>query len=83
MPSYNSTTTGSNKMHDASIKTKIERLEAKLAAIQKRLQWIADEETKSAHINEPAHYFKDKDALLKKADIALDELKALFNKPWI
>jgi hypothetical protein len=70
-------------MHDASIKTKIERLEAKLAIIQKRLQWIADEEAKSAHINEPAHYFKDKDVLLKKADIALDELKALFNKPWI
>jgi len=70
-------------MHDASIKTKIERLEAKLAIIQKRLHWIAEEEAKSPHINEPAHYFKDKDALLKKADIALDELKALFNKPWI
>ncbi|HEY9269075.1 MAG TPA: hypothetical protein VIO39_06465 [Methylotenera sp.] len=70
-------------MHDASIKTKIERLEAKLAVIQKRLQWIAEEETKLPHTNEPAHYFKDKDTLLKKADIALDELKALFNKPWI
>lgn len=70
-------------MHDASIKTKLEQLETKLAAIQKRLQWIAEEEAKSPHINEPAHYFKDKNALLKKADIALDELKMLFNKPWI
>jgi alpha/beta superfamily hydrolase len=70
-------------MHDASIKTKIERLEAKLAIIQKRLQWIAEEESKSPHINEAAHYFKDKDALLKKADAALDDLKTLFNKPWI
>jgi len=70
-------------MHDASIKTKIERLEAKLAVIQKRLQWIAEEEAKSHHINESAHYFKDKDTLLKKADIALDELKMLFNKPWV
>lgn len=70
-------------MHDASIKTKLEQLETKLAAIQKRLQWIVDEEAKSPHINEPAHYFKDKDALLKKADAILDELKSLFNKPWI
>jgi len=70
-------------MHDASIKAKIERLEAKLAVIQKRLQWIAEEEAKSPHTDEPAHYFKDKDALLKKADIVLDDLKALFNKPWI
>jgi alpha/beta superfamily hydrolase len=70
-------------MQDASIKTKIERLEAKLAVIQKRLQWIAEEEAKSHHINEPAHYFKDKDILLKKADIAFDELKTLFNKPWV
>jgi alpha/beta superfamily hydrolase len=70
-------------MHDASIKTKIERLEVKLAVIQKRLQWIAEEEAKSPHINESAHYFKDKDALLKKADIVIDELKKLFNKPWI
>jgi hypothetical protein len=36
-------------MHDASIKTKIERLEVKLAVIQKRLQWIAEEEAKSTH----------------------------------
>ncbi len=70
-------------MHGASIKTKIERLESKLATIQKRLQWIADEEAKSPHINEPAHYFKGKEELLKKADLALDELKNLFNKPWI
>jgi hypothetical protein len=70
-------------MHDASIKTKIERLEAKLALIQKRLQWISEEEAKLPHINEPAHYFKDKDALLKRADAALDELKVLFNKPWV
>ena len=70
-------------MHDASIKAKIERLEAKLALILKRLQWIAAEEAKLPHINEPAQYFKDKDALLKKADTALDELKMLFNKPWV
>jgi len=74
---------GSNKMHDASIKSKLNRLEDKLAAIQKRLQWIAAEEAMSPHVNEPAHYFKDKDALLKKADIVLDELRALFNKPWV
>lgn len=70
-------------MHDASIKTRLERLETKLSAIYKRLEWIAEEEAKSPHINEPAHYFKDKDALLKKADALLDELKMLFNKPWI
>lgn len=70
-------------MHDASIKAKLERIEAKLATIQKRLQWIAEEEAKSPHINETAHYFKDKDALLKKADAILDDLKMLFNKPWI
>lgn len=70
-------------MHDASIKTKIEQLESKLSTIQKRLQWIAEEEAKSPHINEPAHYFKDKEALLKKADQALEDLRLLFNKPWI
>jgi len=70
-------------MHDASIKSKLNRLEDKLAAIQKRLQWIVEEEAKSPHVNEPAHYFKDKDTLLKKADNALDELKALFTKPWV
>ena len=70
-------------MHNASIKTKIEQLENKLTIIQKRLQWIADEEARSPHINEPAHYFKDKEELLKKADLALNELKNLFNKPWI
>lgn len=69
-------------MHDASIKSKIERLETKLALVQKRLQWIAEEEAKCAHIHEPTHYFRDKDAILKKADNMLDELKILFNKPW-
>ncbi len=70
-------------MHDASIKSKIEQLENKLSAIQKRLQWIAAEEAKSPHINEPAHYFKDKEELLQKADHAVEELRVLFNKPWI
>ncbi len=70
-------------MHDASIKTKIEQLENKLSAIQKRLQWIAAEESKSPHINEPAHYFKDKEELLQKAEQAVEELRLLFNKPWI
>jgi len=69
-------------MHDESIKSKIELLEAKLAAIHKRLQWIADEETRSPHINEAANYYKDKEKLLKKACIALDEVAMLFNKPW-
>ena len=69
-------------MHDESIKSKIERLEGKLASIHKRLQWIADEEAKLSHINETAQYFKDKKELLKKAEIALDELTMLFNKPW-
>ena len=70
-------------MHDASIKTKIELLESKLSTIQKRLHWIAEEEAKSPHINEPAHYFKDKEELLKKADQTLEDLRLLFNKPWI
>jgi len=70
-------------MYDASIKSKLVRLEDKLAAIQKRLQWIAAEEAKSPHVNEPAHYFKNKDSLLKRADSTLDELKALFNRPWV
>lgn len=70
-------------MHDASIKTKIEQLENKLSAIQKRLQWIAQEEAQSPHINEPAHYFKNKHELLNKADQALEELRQLFNSPWL
>lgn len=69
-------------MHDESIKTKIERLEGKLAAIHKRLQWIAGEEAKSPHVNEPAHYFKEKEELLKKAETALDEITMLLNRPW-
>lgn len=70
-------------MHDISIKAKIERLEVKLAAIHKRLQWIAAEEAKLSHVNQPAHYFKDKEDLLKKAEIALDEIAMLFNRPWV
>jgi len=69
-------------MHNESIKTKIEQLDGKLSIIHKRLQWIAGEEAKSPHVNEPAHYFKNKKELLKKAELALDELAMLFNKPW-
>ena len=69
-------------MHNESIKTKIERLEGKITAVNKRLQWIAGEEAKSPHVNEPAHYFKDKEELLKKSEIALDEIMKLLNKPW-
>lgn len=70
-------------MHDTSIKSRIEQLENKLSAIQKRLHWIAEEETKSPHVNAPAHYFKDKEDLLKKADQVIEDLVLLFNKPWI
>lgn len=73
----------SNKMHNESIKSKIEQLEGKVNAIHKRLQWILSEETKSPHINEPAHYFKEKEELIKKADLALDEVIRLFNNPSI
>lgn len=69
-------------MHEEAIKIRIERLENKLASIHKRLQWIANEDAKSPHNNEQAHYFKDKENLLKKAESALDEISKLLNKPW-
>ncbi len=72
-------------MHEESIKQKIDRLEGKLKVIHKRIQWIADEEAKSAVVNgvvARGHFSKEKDDLITRSEKALDEIIHLLNKPW-
>lgn len=59
-------------------KEREQRLMARLAAIHKRVQWMADEEARSAWVNGPAaqgHFLDEKERLIEEADRVLNELE--------
>ncbi|CAA7615448.1 hypothetical protein MTBSS4_130002 [Magnetospirillum sp. SS-4] len=57
-----------------------ERLWSRLAAIHQRVQWMADEEARSAWVNGPAAqgmYLDEKERLIDEAERVLDALEAI------
>lgn len=61
-------------------RTRYERLMSRLAQIHQRVQWMADEEARSAWVNGAAAnglFFDEKERLLNEADRVLGELERL------
>lgn len=57
-----------------------EQLNARLLQIQKRLEWISDEEARSAWVKGVAakgHFEAERDRLLDETDSILDRLRGL------
>lgn len=69
-----------NNLNMAVPSSREEALHARLKSLHKRLQWIADEEARSAWVNGLAAgglHEEERDSLLEKVERALDELEAM------
>jgi hypothetical protein len=62
---------------DVKLKARADKLAARLLAIHRRMEWIADEEARSAWVRGLAaqgHFLDEKERLIDETDRILDDL---------